>query len=525
MASKGRTAADLMGNATPNGIPTDSIADSAVTGNKLADNIEFPGDYVKLPGGNTASRPVSPTVGTMRYNTDNAAMEQYTDGGWRAIEAPPVINSISPSDFSGNSGTQLTISGDNFKANPTVKIVLANGTELTPNNVNRQNQNTITLETPRDITLDEAPIGVKVVNVSGLSASRTGAVGAGSAPVFSTSSGSLGQIVEGDAGSFSVSASDPDGGAITYSIQSGALPPGLSLNANSGAISGTANAVSATTLRTFTVRATDSVGNSTDRQFTINHIHKRIILLQAWGAGGGGGNKNAGCGTGPGGGSGGYIEMTSDDQLLPAGTSLVITVGQGGERGSGGGWPNGGNGGDGNAGKGGGATYVTISGGDLLIVGGSGGGQGSHGGYPTGGGGSKAGTQTMGGTAGTGGYGGGGSAGSNGGYLSGGTGMGCNGGGGGAGYYGGGGGNGDCGACSGAGGGGGSSYANSSYYTSFNHVSPSQFNESNYGNGAAAGGGAAGGNGGPGRIAITVDGSTTVFDYAGNSTQSFTIPS
>lgn len=53
---------------------------------------------------------------------------------------------------------------------------------------------------------------------------------------------------------------------ITWSIVGGSLPAGLTLNANTGAISGTPTAVATT--QTFTIRATNAIGFS-DRQFTI----------------------------------------------------------------------------------------------------------------------------------------------------------------------------------------------------------------------------------------------------------------
>ena len=57
-----------------------------------------------------------------------------------------------------------------------------------------------------------------------------------------------------------------DDNAVTYSILSGSLHSGLSLS-SSGLISGTTSAVNASS--SFTVRATDSVGNFTDRAFTM----------------------------------------------------------------------------------------------------------------------------------------------------------------------------------------------------------------------------------------------------------------
>jgi len=59
-----------------------------------------------------------------------------------------------------------------------------------------------------------------------------------------------------------------------YSIQSGALPVGLSLNTSTGVISGTMGNVSSNTAYTFTIRATDTDGDTVDQSYSwsINHV-------------------------------------------------------------------------------------------------------------------------------------------------------------------------------------------------------------------------------------------------------------
>jgi hypothetical protein len=63
------------------------------------------------------------------------------------------------------------------------------------------------------------------------------------------------------------STTDPEGGSVTYSVQTGSLPGGLTVGSN-GAISGTATNPASNTTSAFTVRASDNV-NNTDRSFTI----------------------------------------------------------------------------------------------------------------------------------------------------------------------------------------------------------------------------------------------------------------
>lgn len=91
-------------------------------------------------------------------------------------------------------------------------------------------------------------------------------------PVWSTSSGTLGTFDEGDSISLSVAATDADSHTLTYTIASGSLPTGLSMD-TSGSITGTASSVATHTTSTFTAEVTDGL-ESTTRSFsiTINNV-------------------------------------------------------------------------------------------------------------------------------------------------------------------------------------------------------------------------------------------------------------
>ncbi len=91
---------------------------------------------------------------------------------------------------------------------------------------------------------------------------------------FATASGSLGTLDE-------TTRTDPNGnlspvtatanfGTLTYSIQSGSLPSGLTLNSSTGAFVGSADSVGSNTTSNFTVRATiTETGTFSDRAFSI----------------------------------------------------------------------------------------------------------------------------------------------------------------------------------------------------------------------------------------------------------------
>ena len=67
-------------------------------------------------------------------------------------------------------------------------------------------------------------------------------------------------------------------GPYTFAIASGALPPGLSLNANTGAITGTPTASGTSN---FTIRATDTKGNVGTRGYTVNIGNNSLTLNPA----------------------------------------------------------------------------------------------------------------------------------------------------------------------------------------------------------------------------------------------------
>ena len=65
-----------------------------------------------------------------------------------------------------------------------------------------------------------------------------------------------------------ISSKDPDGGNITYSLISGHLPPGNTLNMTTGEITGRAPDIDAT--YTFGIRATDTHGKYADGTYSIS---------------------------------------------------------------------------------------------------------------------------------------------------------------------------------------------------------------------------------------------------------------
>jgi len=223
-------------------------------------------DYLKIPTGTTAQRPSSPNAGYIRFNTTISAVETYDGTKWIEIGlSPPTFSSV---DYPGSAtaldpagGESLVINGDTFNVGITITI---GGT--TPSSITRNSATQLTVTTPAKTA---GTYDIVFTNTDGGTATATNAVSYNGVPAFTNAAGSLGSVGENEAISFSVAATEPDGGAITYAVTSGALPSGASLNASTGAITGTAPSVSADTIYNFTITATDNENQTASRAYSI----------------------------------------------------------------------------------------------------------------------------------------------------------------------------------------------------------------------------------------------------------------
>jgi hypothetical protein len=236
--------------------------------------------YISIPKGTTDQRPGVPDYGAMRYNTTTGFAEVYTVNGWGTFgAAPPTISTVSPATYNGESGTSFTINGANFTSDAVVKFVDVNNTEFSAAVVTFVNSSQLLATTPQDFTVAQEPLDVRVIQLSG-TVTKLDCIDTGGSPSWTTAAGQIGgTIYKNGSVSTSVAATDPDTSAtIAYSVYSGALPSGLSLNTSTGAITGTAPNIGSDTTYNFTLRVTDNAGNTADRAFSM------IILQGAPGA-------------------------------------------------------------------------------------------------------------------------------------------------------------------------------------------------------------------------------------------------
>lgn len=297
-----------------------------------------------VPNGTTAQRDSGVAVGTLRYNTDLGLIEQYNALGWQSVDAPPTVTNISGT-INENTNSTITITGSNFK---TGAIVRVEGAAVS--GIPRALSTTFVSTTQLTAATNAAAVNyvgganfdISVGNPSGLGGTLSNAGTIDRDPVWSTAAGTY-SVFDGSRGTpITFAAADPDGGTITYSVLSGSLPAGATLNTTTGVISGF-SAVASDTSSPFTLRATSSVGSQTaDRPFTILVRAPVVTTFTATGAatfnvptgvtavevlvvagGSVGGNQHGG-----GGGAGGLI-FRPGFPVTPGG-SIPVNVGAGG---------------------------------------------------------------------------------------------------------------------------------------------------------------------------------------------------
>ena len=193
----------------------------------------------------------------------------------------PTISSISIENSQGaippsDTSLYFDIIGTNF-SNPSTVELLNSSTNASTN------ATTVTYVSATQLrvtaSLSAGTYKIRVTRSDGFAGiSATALLTVSQAVSWSTSAGSLGTFDEGVAIS-TITLSATSNSAITYAIQSGSLPTGLSLNTSNGEITGTPSAVAADTTSTFTVRATDAESQFADREFTITVTD--IVIFQS----------------------------------------------------------------------------------------------------------------------------------------------------------------------------------------------------------------------------------------------------
>ena len=263
----------------------------------------------------------------------------------------PTVSSVSPTNAISGDGTgnyTFVITGIGFTG-ASADLINNSGTAVAFDTVTVDSNTQITgVIAKSSLPNSGEPYDVRVTAASGLRGTLDNQITIDANPVWSTASGSLASVSDSARASFSAitaAAADPEsGGDITYTLETGTLPAGLSGTSTSSGyvISGTPSAVGSNTTSNFTIRAKDVNSNTADRAFSITVLAPAyqsftssgtfsvpsgvtaVDVLVVAGAGGG-----AGGGSGGGGGGAGGLIFRPGFPVTPGGT-VSVTVGCGG---------------------------------------------------------------------------------------------------------------------------------------------------------------------------------------------------
>jgi len=346
---------------TNSAVDNNKIEADAVDATKIADNAisEEHLDKTSVTGHTELSASADPSDVLLIYDADADALKKITAGNV-GLQAP-TISSVSPTSVAQGDGTgnfTFTITGTNFVTGTTAALINTSGTTVNFDTVTRNSVTQITgVIAKTSINHAGEPYDVKVTTPSNLTATLEDQINVDQSPAFVTAAGSLGTVEDNarTGVSFSINATDPDSaGNVTFEIQSGSLPAGLSLTntaaeGGTAIISGTATAVGSDTTSNFVIRAVDAASNTSSRAFSITvnapvvqtftssgtfsvptGVTSVQVLVVAGGGGGGGINPGGGSnGYFNGGGGAGGLVFHPAYPVTPGGT-VSVTVGDGG---------------------------------------------------------------------------------------------------------------------------------------------------------------------------------------------------
>ena len=267
------------------------------------------------------------------------------------------VTSISPTNVNTGDGTgnhTFVITGKNFTGG-SAEFVNSSGTIVPFDSVTVNSATQITgVIAKSSLPNSGEPYDIRVRGSQGTIAEKLNQVNINAQPVYVTASGSLGDAVVGQAGSFSVNATDPESaGNVTFELQSGSLPPNYTITntaaeGGTAIIGGTDSSTSSTTTFNFVLRAVDAASNTSSRAYSIRSrvpvsqsftssgtfsvpsgITQADVLVVA--GGGGGGNapdSDSGDSGGGGGGAAGGLIFMPNYPVTASGT-ITVTVGCG----------------------------------------------------------------------------------------------------------------------------------------------------------------------------------------------------
>ena len=190
-------------------------------------------------------------------------------------ETQPVISSFTPTVIDADVGGTITITGQNFASIPKVELQRANGAFQSATSVTFTSATTISFTTGTAGLTNGQNVRILVTNPDG-NAARSGTdLVVSDGPAFVTTSLPNGE--SNTAYSQNIDVTGDSAVTIGTSVVSGALPAGVTIGSTTNpsgstyraVISGTMPTITSQTVYSFTVRATDAEGQTTDQALSI----------------------------------------------------------------------------------------------------------------------------------------------------------------------------------------------------------------------------------------------------------------
>ena len=174
----------------------------------------------KVASGTTGQR--GTTTGQFRYNTTTNKFEGRNNAGsFISIEVTPSVSAVTPTEVDSGAGGNVTftITGTNFSSGDTAKFIGSDATEVTASSTTIDSDTQITAVAARsDFANAKEPYDVRIVSAGGLAGNLNDQINVDSAPSWTTSAGSLGNVYDNiSANHFTIAATDAEGDTVTYS--------------------------------------------------------------------------------------------------------------------------------------------------------------------------------------------------------------------------------------------------------------------------------------------------------------------
>lgn len=226
----------------------------------------------KIASGTTAQR--GSTTGQIRYNTTTSKFEMRDAAAFNNVEFAPAPASVDDSEVDTAAGGNQTfvITGANFASGAVCSFVANDGTSVTASTTTVNSATQITAVIAKSqFSNGLEPYDIKIVGANALVGLLENIIYVDNSPLWQTTAGAITGSPFPDNGNATLnvqlSCTDSDGDAVTYAIQSGALPSGITLSSG-GLIAGNTPDESADVTYNFTVRATAN-SKTTDRAFSM----------------------------------------------------------------------------------------------------------------------------------------------------------------------------------------------------------------------------------------------------------------